>query len=145
MFDVEIEADQFIDVSSGDGVGVFVEYATGGDWELFTTCDTEVSELPCEFDLFVSVPFGSTIWGVDGLELERDDWLHRVESGVLNLGFTTELGFDRVQFRTSPGETIRLDVWLDGAPDPQIVFWNGYGALQIAAPSNPLDLTPDTQ
>lgn len=142
VFDVDIDTDARIDVSSGDGAGVFVEYAAGGDWELFTTCDTNLSDIPCEFDILVSVPLGERISNVDGLELERDDEVFSLERGVLSLFFLTASDFDRVQFRTSPGQTVRIDALVDGVPDPEIMFWNGYGALQFAAPSNPLDLTP---
>lgn len=142
IYDVEIETDTRIDVDKGQGAGVFLEYASGGEWELFTTCDTQVSDLLCEFDIVLSVPLGSQIESATRVELERGDHVVRQEGGVLQLLWLTGSDFDRVTFRTDPGETLRLDALIDGYPDPELIFWNGYGALQIAAPSNPLDLTP---
>ncbi len=142
VFEVTIDTDERIDVEPGEGAGVFLEYHGDGRWELFTTCDTEVSDLLCEFDIFLSVPVGERIRDVEGLELEREDQLRRIEGGVVQLLLLTDVDFDRVKFETEPGETVRLDVLIDGIEDPELVFWNGYGSLQLAAPSNPLDLTP---
>jgi hypothetical protein len=143
IYDVTIDANVGIDVLPGEGAGVFIEYASGGDWYVFTTCDTELSSRLCDFDIFLSVALGESIERVEGVDLERYDHVVRVESGIVRALFVTDSDFDGVTFRTSPGATLRLDVLIDGIEDPEIIFWNGYGALQSVAPSNPLDLTPD--
>ena len=142
VFEVEIDTDEQIDVDPGVGAGAFLEYRSGGRWELFTTCDTLISDYLCDYDIFVSVPLGQELERVRGLELERSDEIAHLERGVMRLLLLTGTDFDRVSFRAPPGETLRMDVLIDGIVDPEIVFWNGYGALQFAAPSNPLDLTP---
>lgn len=142
VFEVTIDSDEGIEADPGEGAGVFLEYQSGGSWELFTTCDTAVSDLLCEFDILLSVPLGYDFEQVVETELESDDYIVQVERGVMQLLWLTDVDFDRISFETEPGQTLRLDVLLDGLEDPEIVFWIGYGALQIAAPSNPLDLTP---
>src|SRR5690606_41867852 len=42
------------DIEPGRGVGLFVEYASGGHWRVCVTCDTLESELGCQWDGLVS-------------------------------------------------------------------------------------------
>src|SRR4051812_45395863 len=37
----------------GEGVGLFVEYAGDGHWNVFTTCDTAISGTSCNFDVVI--------------------------------------------------------------------------------------------
>ncbi|MEN9579609.1 MAG: hypothetical protein RJA70_2618 [Pseudomonadota bacterium] len=142
VYDVEIDTGAGIEVEGGQGAGVFLQYSSGGEWELFTTCDTLLSGLLCEYDIVLSVPVGARLGSPRGLELERGDQVVEQRDGVLRLLWLTGDDFDRVTFETDEGETLRLDALIDGVPDPELIFWNGYDALQQAAPSNPLDLTP---
>jgi len=44
---VGIDTDQTVDAVPGEGVGLFVEYSSGGNWLLWTTCDTNYSNVAC--------------------------------------------------------------------------------------------------
>lgn len=46
---VLIDSDRTMTAQGGEGVGVFVEYASGGKWHLFWTCDTAITGQACQF------------------------------------------------------------------------------------------------
>ncbi len=140
----EIEADVWLDTEPGYGAGVFVEYTSGGEWEVFTTCDTELSGFGCSYDIVLSVEPGRRFRDVQELELEREDAVVRYDRGVIQFLAYTAFGFDRLRFRTTPGATLRVDAWLDDHADPLVIVWNGYGSVQRGGGTNPLDLTPNT-
>lgn len=142
--EVEIEADVWLDAEPGYGAAVFVEYASGGAWEVFTTCDTELSGFVCAYDVLLSVEPGLRLRDVQGVELETEDAVLRHERGVVQLLAYTAFGFDGLRLRTAPGATLRVDAWLDGYADPLNIVWNGYGSVQRGGGTNPLDLTPNT-
>jgi hypothetical protein len=55
---VDVDTDKTMNAAPGQGVGVFVEYATGGHWHVWWTCDTNVNPqgpLTCDFDVQASV------------------------------------------------------------------------------------------
>ena len=56
---VEVDPDRTMKAEGGQGVGVFVEYASGGKWHLFWTCDTALSGQSCEFLLRVTATTGT--------------------------------------------------------------------------------------
>jgi hypothetical protein len=140
--EVSIDPDVFVEASPGVGVGVFVEYQSGGLWEVFTTCDTELSGYACSYDVILSVPPGHSLRDVEGVELESSDGVYFLADGAVQLFATTRYRFDRILFETDAGEALRVDAALDGYADPAIVVWNGYGGIQDGAPTNPVDLAP---
>src|SRR5258706_3740895 len=52
--EVGLDTNMTVDAQPGDGVGMFVEYAEGGHWRLWTTCDTNTSHTTCSFEAYVS-------------------------------------------------------------------------------------------
>lgn len=142
--EVEIESDVWLDTEPGYGAAVFVEYTSGGEWEVFTTCDTELSGFVCAYDVLLSVEPGQRLRDVQGVDLEVEDAVVRHDRGVVQLLAYTAFGFDRVRLRTAPGATLRVDAWLDDYADPLVIVWNGYGSVQRGGGTNPLDLTPNT-
>src|SRR5690349_15935816 len=53
----KVDTDQTMQVSPGQGVGVFTEYVSGGHWHVWWTCDTNVNPqaASCFFSLKISV------------------------------------------------------------------------------------------
>ena len=140
---VSIENDVLLDVEPGLGAGLYVEYYTGGDWYVFTTCDTARSGFGCDFNVSIEVPSGRGIFGVGGddLEFAEDD----VSSGFDSLYLSTRTfdDYDGVHFSTDAGTTLRLDFDLDGLTQPEVLFWNSKGRIRSDAPTLPLDLKPE--
>jgi hypothetical protein len=131
------------DVQAGEGAGSFVEYAGDGRWHVFTACDTKLSGASCNWDIIVSVDSGNAISDFQPETLEENDsidWYDKLQS----LHFIAENSndFDGFYFDATAGQTVRVDVYLDGSPAPRFIYWVGDGGVHSGAPSNPVDLTP---
>ena len=150
-----IDADATLQAKGGDGVGVFVEYATGGHWHVFTACDFNQPTnpgVPCAFDVFASVVAGSsspsTVAGgprlsnAQGENLQNKDVVSLGGDGTVHLSTETDSGLNGMTFDSDPGAVVELDVYLDSAEDPHFIYWIGDGVLHQGAPSDPLDLAP---
>lgn len=143
---VTIDADATLDAKPGDGVGVFVEYATGGHWNVFTTCDYNTAAnpgVPCGFDIFATAldsvdginnPKGQDLSGKDAIAIEPGGTVHLYTENAVSLGGMT--------FDTAPGATVELEVYLDGSADPHYIYWVGKDVLHQGAPTDPIDLQP---
>jgi hypothetical protein len=143
---VDIDADATLQATPGDGVGVFVEYTTGGHWNVFTTCDfnTPANQgVSCGFDIFATVldqggaisnPVGQDLAGKDGIVLQGD--------GTVHLFTENTTGLNGMTFDTAPGATVELDVYLDGQEDPHFLYWVGKDVLHRGAPTIPVDFVP---
>jgi hypothetical protein len=137
---VHIDADQVLHTDLGQGVGLFVEYATGGGWHLWTSCDTDISDATCSFQAhaigdadFAHVTpenFGPG----DSVELAAAD----------ELWFYAETGSesDGVTFTSEPGADIELEVWVDGNIEPQFIYWVGDGVVHEGASDSPVVFEP---
>jgi hypothetical protein len=141
---VLIEPNKALEVRAGEGegVGLFVEYASGGHWHLWTSCDTNLSGAVCNFSAFVKVVDGAEITNLKGEELETTDVVEDLGNGTIHLSAQTSSEFDGISFDTTEGAAIELDAYLDDEPDPHIVYWFGEGVLHQGAPTNPIDFKP---
>jgi hypothetical protein len=145
---VHIDADATLQAAPGAGVGVFVEYATGGHWKVFTTCDyntpSNPGEAPCAFDVCASVLDGGAISVVQAQDLQGpNDSVDLQSDGSLHLFTQNRMASSGMTFDAPAGATIELDVYLDGAEEPHYVYWVGDGVLHQGAPSIPLDFVPN--
>jgi hypothetical protein len=150
---MDIDTGGHLVADPGKAVGIFAEYTAGGQWLLWTTCDTTSSGYLCGFDIVASVKAGEAL-AVENqtADLEDTDKVLRVDDGAVRLIFETDTDTDGVWLTAPAGETLELDAELDGG-DPvicdrntgvcqQIVSWPSGGAVQVGAPSNPVDLVP---
>jgi len=134
-----VDPDRTLTAKAGDGVGVFVEYRTGGTWTISWTCDTARSAQSCPFTIHVS---GSDLALVD----------KSVSSGTASATATsvdavsdTDFAVDSVTFRGKPGGRILLDATVGGLHDGSYLFFvqdgkvnGGYSGVL----SNPIYLEP---
>ncbi|WP_437649220.1 hypothetical protein [Sorangium sp. So ce362] len=139
---VAIDTDAVLSSEPGEGVGIFVEYAAGGTWKLWTTCDTNSSKVVCSFDLYASVDTSSELFDIVGTDLEKTDATRLVDEGIAYLHAETGSDIDAMTFTTTEGAIVRLEAYLDGVQEPRYVYWFGDGILHEGAPSNPLDFEP---
>lgn len=138
---VEVDADQTMDAVGGEGVGVFIEYATGGHWHIWWTCDTKQTRQSCEFSVSVVAAVGD-LANIDASELKgavvRSPAPSRVE-----VRSTTTTEIHGLRFDTSPGAMITLDASVGGLRDGAFLFFvqdgkvNGGFAGEL---TNPLQL-----
>lgn len=124
----------------GQGVGVFVEYRSGGYYHIDLTCDTQLSGYGCSWWV-VAEPDEGSVFAVSSYQLERSDYFE-VGAGSVALSAYTSDELDGVSFRTRPGATLRLYVTLDAFPESRFVYWVGDGAVHGGAPAVPFDLVP---
>jgi hypothetical protein len=142
--DVSIDPAASMDASPGDGVGLFVEYAGDGHWNVFTTCDTSISGASCNFDVVISADPSVVLSRVEGQDLNDFDTLSLDGDGSIRLVTDTDFGMNGVSFNAAPGATIEVDMLLDGVEQPEFVYAVSDGVLLRGVPSNPVDFTPAT-
>lgn len=136
-----IDTDQGLDVEPGAGAGAFIEYASGGNYRVTTSCDVQGGS--CAWDLLVTPLDGATIDAISPLDLESDDSLS-TGAGQVRFVASTGSDFDGFTLQTDPGAAIEVDALLDGGAANRFLFWVGDGALHSGAPSNPVDLVPSS-
>jgi hypothetical protein len=148
---VDVDPNRTMNATPGDGVGVFTQYQSGGHWNVWWTCDTNKTSLPCNFDVTVTVSGGS-ITNAVGTALERTDTLTQATPQTLEVTTTTTTAVDGVTFDTvlPAGTTtpvITLDAKLNGVEDPTYLFFvqdgniNGNYTGQL---TDPLMLEPSS-
>jgi hypothetical protein len=121
---VMLDTDQVMNADPGQGVGIFTEYAAGGKWHIWWTCDTAKSRQDCDVSLSVTVATGS-VSNVDAAELQggvvTSPTPSRVEARV---NTTTEV--HGITFSTNPGAVITLQASISGlkeGPGPNSFFF----------------------
>ena len=140
---VNIDSNEILDAVPGEGVGIFVEYAEGGRYRVWTTCDTNTSGVVCAFDIFTSVDTSSTINATIQDNLEGLDSITVQQGqGTVDLHFETDNDYDAIEIDVTPGAILRLEAFVDNQSDSRFTFWVGDGILHKGAPTNPIDFFP---
>jgi hypothetical protein len=139
---VIIDAGATLPLTPGESVGLFVQYAPGGHWNVTTTCDTRISGQSCAFDVVISPAPGATFSALEGQGLSRDDTLELRSDGSVRLVTATTSGTDGITFDSDPGALIEIDALLDGVVQPRLLHVVSEGAVLDGVPDNPVDLSP---
>ncbi len=127
----------------GAGVGMFVEYESGGTWRLTFSCDTQVSQTSCVWTVYAQTLDASSVLGSEGIEFEASDYLASSTEGFIEMQTVTELDLDVVEFRVAEGMAVGFDVWLHGDPNPErYVYWIAEGGVNYGISSPSFDLVP---
>ncbi len=118
---VEIDTDQTMTADPGQGVGVFIEYAAGGHWHVWWTCDTAKTRQSCEFNVSASTATGN-ITNVDARELAGG--LHTTPTpSKVEAKITTSTEVHGLRFDTQPGAVITIDASVGGLKDGAFLFF----------------------
>jgi hypothetical protein len=137
---VTIDADEVLDTTLGEGAGVFVEYASGGTWRIWTACDTNLSGADCLFDIYATA--SSSLGGVVTEDLEAYDQVDITGPDRLVFYTTTGSYYDSIQFETEPGAWLEVAVLLDGFVEPQFLFWVSDGRVRQGGGGSPVIFEP---
>ncbi len=139
---IEVDTNAKLEADPGAGVGVFIEYGTGGKWHIFWACDTNETGRPCDYQVKVRPSQGKLTSVVDdgGRALPTT-------GGEISLRRVTSTKNDGMRFDGDPGAVITLEVTLDGRTENVFFFFvqngtrnGGYeGAL-----TNPIKLQGKT-
>lgn len=137
-----IDTDRTIS-NQGDGVGLFVEYASGGLWRLTFACDTAITDVPCVWTVWAQTVDYSSLRGSEAIEFESSDRLSSSTEGFAEMQSVTELDTDTVELRVNAGVQMEFEVWLDGDNYPErYVYWVADGGLNLGMPSPVFRLVP---
>jgi hypothetical protein len=139
-----IDTDQLLDIDPGAGAGAFIEYETGGNYHVTTSCDVGQGG-DCFWDIIVTPLANAALLSVSPFDLESDDSVTLGAGNQVRLVANTGNDFDGFSFQTDPGAAIEIDALLDNGAGNRYLFWVGDGALHSGAPSNPIDLVPSAE
>jgi hypothetical protein len=139
-----IDTDATLEVVPAEGVGVFVEYASGGHWHVYTSCDTDRSGSDCLFDIVVQPLGQSKISSVSPDDLESEDEMSLVGDDAVHLVARTDYDLDGFFLDTDAGAVLSVDAYLDNVCT-NYVFWAGDGAVHEGAPSAPMEFLPSVE
>ena len=124
---VDVDPNQTMNATPGDGVGVFVQYKTGGHWNVWWTCDTNKTGETCSFDNVVSVSKG-TITNVASMSPSlAAPGVTQNAPGTFEAQTNTSTAVDGVTFDTplTSGDVpvITLDAKVNGQDNPGWLFF----------------------
>jgi hypothetical protein len=121
---VSIDTNQTMNVAPGDGVGVFVEYDSGGNWNVWWTCDSRVdpTNTACGFDVKITAQSGA-LTNLVPQTLAAGDAITQPTPASVEATTTTSTGTDGFTFTTSPGAEILLDASIGGQHNGNFVFF----------------------
>jgi hypothetical protein len=142
---VDVDANQTLTAQPGQGVGIFTEYATGGHWHVWWTCDTTLTDLGCNFAVNVSIASGA-ITNISSQAFEPNDQLSEPTPNAIQATTTTTTGIDGIRFDTAPGDIITLDARVDGQDNGSFLFFVQDGKVNGGyshAVTDPLMLEPN--
>lgn len=109
---VDIDPNATLVQTPGNGIGVYVEYETGGHWNVTWTCDTNLTGLSCPYIIDASVAQG-TITSPVPQGFGAGDSLTQPGPQDIEAITTTMGGVDQVTFDTDPGTTLQINVRLN--------------------------------
>lgn len=138
---VTIDANEVMNTALGEGVGLFVEYESGGTWRLWTSCDTNLTGYACAFDVYAIA--GSSVHNVITEDLEAYDHVDITSSDSLVFYAETGSNFDGVTFDTQAGVSLEVELVLDGYVEPSFIYWVGDGVLHEGAAGSPVVFSPN--
>lgn len=140
-----VDTNQTMDAVGGDGVGLFIEYSTGGHWHLWWTCDTNQTQQSCNFVIGASVASGA-ITNLDATQLSGG-FATLSSTTQLDAQSTTTTQVSGIRFDTDPGATIKLEASMSNITDGSFLFFVQDGQVNggyAGALSNPLSLVGST-
>jgi hypothetical protein len=137
-----IDADESLQTELGEGVGLFVEYYAGGTWVLWTSCDSYLTDLACDFQ--VQVVTYSPLGDVTTSDFEAGDDVDVVADDELWFYALTSTDTEVVEFGADPGQAIEVELWVDGYVEPRFIYWVGDGLIHEGAVGSPVIFEPSS-
>ena len=138
---VLIQPDQVLKAEGGEGVGIFVEVTAGGQWHVWTTCDTFTSKQVCSFDIFASTPHIEQLQSYAADQVEGPDTVKDLGDSI-ELVVDTDSDTDGLLLNMDIGAPLLLEVYLDGQSAEPFVYWVSDDIIHTGAPDNPVQFNP---
>jgi hypothetical protein len=140
---VFVDSNASMETDPGYGVGLYVQYAEGGYWTVYTSCDTALGGESCTFDVVLSPEDGLDLYDVSTQDFDAADMVEFYEDGSLHMVVDTTYGLNGVAFRTEPGASIQVDTLLDGYDMTDLVYSVSRGVVREGVDTNPVEFVPD--
>jgi hypothetical protein len=109
---VLVDPNQTLESTPGKGIGVYVEYETGGHWRISWTCDTLLTNLSCNFMVAAAVTSGEITNGA-ALDPASSASVTQPNAAQVQSTSTTTSGVDGVLFDGPPGSRVTVTVQLN--------------------------------
>jgi hypothetical protein len=138
---VRVDTGGTLVATPGNGIGVYVEYVTGGHWRVSWTCDSSLTNLSCSYVVDASVGTG-TIANPASDGFQGGDSLSQASARQIEAVATTTTGEGAMLFDTTPGVPITLTVSLNAPVSFFFVQENLVNGGWKGALTNPLILEP---
>jgi hypothetical protein len=116
-----VDDDQTMTADPGQGVGVFIEYKTGGTWHLWWTCDTAKTNQSCDFVVSATLAQG-TIANIDQSQLQGG-FIASPNASSVEAHITTSNDVDGITFQTPAGAQIEVTASVGGVTDGSFLFF----------------------
>lgn len=142
---VVVDTDQTMTADPGQGVGVFIEYATGGKWLIWWTCDTARTGQDCDFSVSATAATG-TISNIDATYL-AGGYLTTPTPSRVDAKIKTSNETHGISFETVPGGVITVEASVGAVKDGSFLFFVQDGKVNggfSGALTNPLQLQGKT-
>jgi hypothetical protein len=140
---VDVDTGATLVTTPGNGIGVYIEYQSGGHWRVSWTCDTALTNLSCSFVVDASVTTGSIV-NPTAEGLETSDSVSQASPQQIEAVTTTTTEDDAILFDTTPGAVITVTVSLNAPVSFFFVQDNLVNGGYTGALTNPLMLQPTT-
>ncbi|HEX7665055.1 MAG TPA: hypothetical protein VF407_11105 [Polyangiaceae bacterium] len=119
---VDVDTDKTMTAPGGDGVGIFVEYQTGGKGHVSWTCDTNKTNLSCAFGIKVAALSGQ----ISNLAIDNaatNDLISQSDAQTITATTNTTTNTVSVNFAADPGGTIEITAQIGGVSDASYFFF----------------------
>lgn len=119
---VVVDTGKTMAATPGEGVGVFVEYAQGGKWHVWWTCDTTQTGKACGFGVKAWVDGGA----IDSSRTEgfqANDTFVRTGQQRVEASTTTTSKQHGLWLETAPGAVLTVQAAVRGAPETGFLFF----------------------
>jgi hypothetical protein len=140
---VDVDTGGTLVATPGNGIGVYVEYQSGGHWRVSWTCDSSLTNLSCSYVVDASVGTG-TIANPASDGFQGGDSLSQASPRQIEAVATTTTGDDAMLFDTTPGVPITVTVSLNAPVSFFFVQDQRVNGGYKGALTNPLMLQPKT-
>jgi hypothetical protein len=119
---VRVDTDRTLDAAPGEGVGVFVEYAAGGKWHVWWTCDTAKTAASCMFDLRIASESGD-IGAIHSEGALAGDTIVATDAQTIDAHSNTGSNAVGVRFDAPVQGIVSIDAKVGGTTDAGFFFF----------------------
>jgi hypothetical protein len=139
---VDVDTGGTLVTTPGNGIGVYVEYQSGGHWSLSWTCDTALTNLSCSFIVDASVATGTL--AAPSNTPPPGDAVSQPSDTQIEAVTTTTTSVDGILFDTTAGVPVTVTVALNAPVSFFFVQDNQVNGGYQGVLANPLIFQPST-